>query len=67
METIKTNSWRSGLMKRGLAVQRKKNELFKKLADAIQEDNIDKQPLISLVKCLKNIMKKKKKRNSKKY
>ena len=62
METIKTNSWRSGLMKRGLAVQRKKNELFKKLADAIQEDNIDKQPLISLVKCLKNIMKKKKKK-----
>ena len=31
------------------------------MADAIQEDNIDKQPLISLVKCLKNIMKKKKK------
>ena len=36
------------------------------MADAIQEDNIDKQPLISLVKCLKNIMKKKKKEIPKK-
>ena len=52
---IRTNETRVG------STEKKKQELFKKLADAIQEDNIDKQPLISLVKCLKNIMKKKKK------
>lgn len=52
---IRTNETRVG------STEKKKQELFRKLADAIQEDNIDKQPLISLVKCLKNIMKKKKK------
>lgn len=53
---IRTNETRVG------STEKKKQELFKKLADAIQEDNIDKQPLISLVKCLKKIMKKKKKK-----
>ena len=33
-----------------MAVQGKKEELFKRLTDAIQEDNSDKQLSISLIK-----------------
>ena len=44
------NDLKSELAKRGLAVQGKKEELFKKLTDAIQEDNSDKQLPISLIK-----------------
>ena len=44
------NDLKSELAKRGLAVQGKKEELFKKLTDAIQEDDSDKQLPISLIK-----------------
>ena len=44
------NELKSELAKRGLAVQGKKEELFKRLIDTIQEDNSDKQLSISLIK-----------------
>ena len=44
------NELKSELAKRGLAVQGKKEELFKRLTDAIQEANSDKQLSISLIK-----------------
>ena len=45
VEAIKkfnVNELKSELAKRGLAVQGKKGELFKRLTDAIQEGNSDK-------------------------
>ena len=53
METIKknyVNELKPELAKRGLAVQGKKDELFKRLTDSIQEDNRDKQLSISLIR-----------------
>ena len=44
------NELKSELAKRGLAVQGKKEELFKRLTDGIQEANSDKQLSISLIK-----------------
>ena len=41
---------KSELAKQSLAVQGKKEELFKRLTDAIQEANSDKQLSISLIK-----------------
>ena len=53
VETIKkinANELKSELVKRGLAVQGEKEELFKRLNDAIQEDNSDMHLSISLIK-----------------
>ena len=53
VETIKkinANELKSELVKRGLAVQGEKEELFKRLNDAIQEDNSDMHLPISLIK-----------------
>ena len=66
MESIKkfnVNELKSKFAKRGLTVQWRKEEFFKILSDAIQEDNSDKQLSINLVKiffeiCLKNKKKK---------
>ena len=46
METVKkfnVNELKSQLAKRGLVVQVKKEELLKRLTDAIQEDSSEKQ------------------------
>ena len=50
MKKFNVNELESELVKRGLAVQGKKEELYKRLTDAIQEDNSDKQLSISLIK-----------------
>ena len=53
IEAIKksnVNELKSELVKQGLAVQGKKEELFKRLTDAIQDDNSNKQLSISLIK-----------------
>ena len=53
VETIKkinANELKSELVKRGLAVQGEKEELFKRLNDAIQEDNSDMHLSIRLIK-----------------
>ena len=53
VETIKkinANELKSELVKRGLAVQGEKEKLFKRLNDAIQEDNSDMHLSISLIK-----------------
>ena len=53
VETIKkinANELKSELVKRGLAVQGEKEEHFKRLNDAIQEDNSDMHLSISLIK-----------------
>ena len=50
IKNFNVNELKSELAKRGLAVQGKKEELFKRLTDAIQEDNSDKQLSISLIK-----------------
>ena len=47
---INANELKSELVKRGLAVQGEKEELFKRLNDAIQEDNSDMHLSISLIK-----------------
>ena len=44
------NELKSELAKQGLAVQGKKEELFKRLTDAIKDDNSNKQLSISLIK-----------------
>ena len=50
IKKINANELKSELMKRGLAVQGEKEELFKRLNDAIQEDNSDMHLSISLIK-----------------
>ena len=50
IKNFNVNELKSELAKRGLAVQGKKEELFKRLTDAIQEDNSDKQLSVSLIK-----------------
>ena len=44
------NEWKSELAKWGLTAQGKKVGLFKRLTDAIQEDDRDKQLPINLIK-----------------
>ena len=44
------NELKSEFAKRGVAIQGKKEELFRRLNDAIQEDNSDKQLSISFIK-----------------
>ena len=50
IKNFNVNELKSELAKRGLAVQGKKEELFKRLTDAMSEDNSDKQLSISLIK-----------------
>ena len=44
------NELKSEFAKRGVAIHGKKEELFRRLNDAIQEDNSDKQLSISFIK-----------------
>ena len=71
VESIKkfnVNELKSEFAKRGLTVQWKKEEFFKILSDAVQEDNSDKQLSISLIKIfLKNIFEEQKEKNLKKH
>ena len=50
VKKFNVNELKSEIAKKSLAVQGKKEELFKRLTDAIQEDNSDKQLSISLIK-----------------
>ena len=45
IKKFSVNELKSELTKRGLAVEGEKEELFKRLTDAIQEGNSDKQLL----------------------
>ena len=49
-KTINVNELKSEFTKRGLAVPGKKEDFFKRLTDAIQEDNSDEQLSNSLIK-----------------
>ena len=50
IKKFNVNELKSELAKQGLAVQGKKEELFKRLTDAIQDDNSHKQLSTSLIK-----------------
>ena len=50
VKKFNVNELKSEIAKKSLALQGKKEELFKRLTDAIQEDNSDKQLSISLIK-----------------
>ena len=50
IKKFNVNELKSELAKQGLAVQGKKEELFKRLTDAIQDDNSNKQLSTSLIK-----------------
>ena len=55
VESIKkfnVNELKWKLAKRGLAVQEKEEQLFKRLTDGMQEDNSDKQLTITLIKAI---------------
>ena len=50
IKKLLSNVLKSELVRKGLTVPGKKEELFKRLTNAIQKDNSDKQLSISLVK-----------------